>query len=143
MQTLTINLVVAPHSAPVPCEPLIIYMINTMSDERMDIESEDQDTNPNAFFQELSKSTKIDTIMQQTVLNENKPVPAWQLAIIKRNILLVKTFINVGLRMGKLQDGMNIFRSFVYSNDALMVKTMLQDPSIIQELNKKRFDGII
>ena len=131
-------LVAAPHSAPVPNEPLIIYMINTMSNEEM-IDSDDQSDNPSAFFQAISSSKDINTIMKQAVYNaDTKPAPAWQLAILKRNLMLVKLFIDAGLRIGQLEGGMDIFRNFVYGNDRAMTQVLLEDPSIVQELNRKR-----
>ena len=78
--------------------------------------------------------------MQQAVYNtDTKPVPAWQLAILKRNLLLVKIFIKAGLRIGQCDGGMDMFRSFVYSNDRPMTQVLLEDPSIVQELNRERY----
>jgi len=104
------------------------------------IDSDDQSDNPSAFFQAISSSKDINTIMKQAVYNaDTKPAPAWQLAILKRNLMLVKLFIDAGLRIGQLEGGMDIFRNFVYGNDRAMTQVLLEDPSIVQELNRKRW----
>ena len=128
----------APHSAPVPEEPLIIYMINTMTDEQVDTLYDSVD-NPNAFFQAVMQSKAKSRIMQQSLVQESMSIPAWHLAILKRNVVLLKMFFTNGLRIAKETAAMDIFRCLVYKNDTVMVECLLNDPSIILELNKQRF----
>ena len=116
-----------------------------MSDEST-LESDDQTNSPKAFFQAIASSKFINTIMNQAVYTtenislkyntDTKFVPAWQLAIIKRNFPLIKIFIEAGLRISECDGGMDIFRNFVYCNDEPMTKVLLRDPSIVQELNR-------
>lgn len=128
-------------------EPLVFYMIKTMDDIDNAFEY-DYDGNTIDFFHALVQSPKIQTVMHQVVERDphsvpaealQTPIAAWKVALIWRKPSIITTFINAELHMGDQDGALDIFRAFVYCNDVIMVRAMLQDESLKGTLNQTRY----